>query len=132
MTTCAGILSDTIHHFFSFSENALSGIDTTLLATQTDSFFLPRPVVPLTYELFPNPNNGEVFLKFSNPLHLNYFNVDLFAADGKRVGADTYHYEWLNARLLRLDFRNFAAGYYVLRFRSDKILLTEKLIKVDK
>ncbi|HOY08003.1 MAG TPA: FG-GAP-like repeat-containing protein [Saprospiraceae bacterium] len=131
VTTCAGTQTDTLHAYYSFSENSLSGIDTTLLATQTDSFFLPRPVVPLTYELFPNPNNGEVFLKFSNPLYLNYFDIDLFAADGKRVGADTYHYEWLNARLLRLDFRNFSAGYYVLRFRSDKISLTEKLIKAD-
>ncbi|MCC6279375.1 MAG: T9SS type A sorting domain-containing protein [Saprospiraceae bacterium] len=130
-TTCNGALVDTLHGYFFYSSNELSWIDTTLNSTRIDSFFLPRPNLPLTYSLFPNPNRGTLFISFSEALQSAFLSVEIFAADGKRVGFNTNHYEWLSDDLLRLDFLDVAAGFYALRFKSERLSFTEKVVKAE-
>ncbi|MBL7783638.1 MAG: T9SS type A sorting domain-containing protein [Saprospiraceae bacterium] len=130
--TCAGTLTDTIHYIYAFSENFLAGIDTTLLGTSIDSFFLPRPEIPLTYSFYPNPGNKDLFVKFSTNPKLHFISVDLFAADGKRVGVASFEMEWPAGNLLVLHLSHLPAGTYVLRFQSEKISFTEKWVKVDR
>lgn len=128
-TTCAGVLTDTIFSNYSYSEFSPAGIDTVLVFSKVDSFFLPRPT--LTYSLYPNPGNGELFVKFSHNLYLNFHTVDLYASDGKRVGANSYQVIWPTASLLELDFKHLPADVYVLKFASEKISFTGKWVKVD-
>ena len=106
-------------------------MDTTLIGTRIDSFFLPKPDLPLTYTLFPNPNRGSAFIAFSEALQQDFLSVEIFAADGKRVGFNSNQYEWLSHDLLRLDFLSIAAGFYALRFKSGRLSFTEKIVKVE-
>lgn len=130
-TTCSGALVDTLHGHYFYSSNELSWLDTTLTSTSIDSFFLPRPNLPLSYSLFPNPNRGSAFISFSEALQSEFLSVEIFAADGKRVGLNGDQFEWLSDDLLRLDFLDVAAGFYVLRFKSGRLSFTEKVVKVD-
>lgn len=130
-STCGGILTDTLHGYYHFSNNMLAWMDTTLIGTRIDSFFLPKPDLPLTYTLFPNPNRGSAFIAFSEALQQDFLSVEIFAADGKRVGFNSNQYEWLSHDLLRLDFLSIAAGFYALRFKSGRLSFTEKIVKVE-
>lgn len=130
-STCGGILIDTLHGYYHFSNNTLAWIDTTLIGIRIDSFFLPKPDLPLTYTLFPNPNRGAAFISFSEAMQQDFLSVDVFAADGKRVGLNSDQYEWLSNDLLRLNFLSIAAGFYALRFKSERLSFTEKVVKVE-
>ncbi len=130
-STCGGVLADTLHGYYVYSSNALAWMDTTLMGTRIDSFFLPKPDLPLTYTLFPNPNRGSAFITFSEALQQDFLSVEIFAADGKRVGFNADQYEWLSDDLLRLDFLSVAAGFYALRFKSERLSFTEKVVKVE-
>ncbi len=130
-STCGGILTDTLHGYYHFSNNALAWMDTMLIGTRIDSFFLPKPDLPLTYTLFPNPNRGSAFISFSEALQQDFLSVEIFAADGKRVGFNSDQYEWLSNDLLRLDFLSIATGFYALRFKSGRLSFTEKVVKVE-
>jgi hypothetical protein len=120
-----------MHGYYVYSSNALAWIDTTLISSSIDSFFLPRPNLPLTYSLFPNPNRGTAFISFSEAVQADFLSAEIFAADGKRVGFNSDQYEWLSGDLLRLDFLNVSAGFYVLRFKSGRLSFAEKVVKVE-
>lgn len=129
---CTGIVTDTLHGYYTYSENMLAGIDTALIATRVDTFYLPVPQGPFTFTIYPNPNRGQVFIQFSDRVQSGFLSAELFAADGKRVGINSYDYVWENERLLRLDFLSYSTGVYTLRFKSEQVTFTEKLIRIDR
>ncbi len=89
-----------------FTTDATLGLDDNLLATKIN--------------IFPNPTNG--VLNISVPSGYAVDNISVFDVTGKRV-------KYTNAFVKSLDLSNLSKGFYILKIKTNKGLLSKKVLK---
>ncbi|MCB0662924.1 MAG: T9SS type A sorting domain-containing protein, partial [Saprospiraceae bacterium] len=124
------IITDTIFGINYESEFGCDSIviyDVTVRTSSTEN----TNVESSTFSLFPNPTNGNVWLK---GLALDVFpiTVSLFSATGASVFQNrTFHQTNLKGHAIELDLGEIANGLYFLKIenKSGHLLGVEKFIK---
>jgi hypothetical protein len=76
--------------------------------------------------LFPNPNNGQFSIEFSNPLQNERSEIIITDLNGKQVYNDFVSKEEI---VKQFDLSYINKGMYVVMVRDKKILFTKKFIK---
>lgn len=108
----------------------IAGAGTNLFTKYSDTAFKPIiitapavPVVPLSFEVFPNPSNGQFTIRTTSAQPLDYI---IYAADGKRIKTGTTSGYFTN-----VNITTSAAGSYTVRAteRSTGIIYHRKIIK---
>jgi len=79
-----------------------------------------QPVV----ELYPNPNNGNFMLEFSE--FTGTFQVEIFNGVGKQVHSETLNVHEYTAK--HYDLSKFGKGMYVVKISNNEFQTTRKLI----
>jgi hypothetical protein len=105
------IMQDHIMDFFDLTEFGFS-CDTTI----------DNSTKAKIYKLYPNPNNGQlnILLDSSGLIDIQIFN---------NMGLSVFHcrYEYDNNKLI-LDLSHLKNGIYIMQFKQDTFLTTEKII----
>jgi hypothetical protein len=97
--------------------NSISGqFTTTALANQE---FLENE-----FSLYPNPNKGSFTIEFKNLT--DNFSVEVFDITGKTIFENNYEQSSNLIQVINLD--NPSAGVYFVNIKSDKGMITKKLI----
>jgi len=79
------------------------------------------------FNLYPNPNNGLFTVEFTSLLEADFFLITVFDLIGETV----FKGEMLNEEnILQIDLSHLNSGTYILMITTDKVLLTQKFIKV--
>ena len=81
------------------------------------------PVIPISFEVFPNPSNGQFIIRTTSSQPYDYF---IYAADGKRIKTGTTSGYFTN-----VNITTAAAGSYTVKAteRSTGIIYHRKIIK---
>jgi hypothetical protein len=74
-----------------------------------------------TFAIYPNPTSDWLYLRFAENTEANIY---LYDASGRKVKE-----AFLSGSELKLDLSRFAAGMYTLEIRTEKGVMTEKIIK---
>jgi hypothetical protein len=91
-------------------------LSTTALANET---FLENQ-----FSLYPNPNKGSFTIEFKELA--NSFSVEVFDITGKTIYENNYDQSSNLLQLINLD--NVTSGVYFINVKSDKGLVTKKLV----
>jgi Secretion system C-terminal sorting domain len=89
-----------------FTTDATLGLDDNLLATKIN--------------IFPNPTNG--ILNISVPSGYVVENISVFDVTGKQV-------KYTNVSVKSLNLTNLSKGFYILKIKTNKGLLSKKVLK---
>lgn len=76
-------------------------------------------------EVFPNPTSGEVTIQF-NEIQKQNGQIDIFSMEGKLVKTSILPSN--NGRQMKMDVGDLNKGIYLIRFTTESISATEKLI----
>jgi hypothetical protein len=72
-------------------------------------------------DIYPNPINDKLTIKFPNPMQLHYSIINI---NGQQI----YNGE-VFSNLINIDMSNLSKGIYLLRLKNDDSIITRKLIK---
>jgi len=73
--------------------------------------------------IYPNPNTGQFTIIPNNPEQLGTLNLIVYQINGHKVLEET-----LTKQVLKIDLTQFSKGVYYLQLKSDKGILTRKII----
>jgi hypothetical protein len=93
-----------------------SQLTTTALANET---FLENQ-----FSIYPNPNKGSFTIEFKELA--NSFSVEVYDVTGKTIYENNYEQSSNLTQLINLD--NPTSGVYFINIKSDKGIVTKKLI----
>jgi len=79
------------------------------------------------FNLYPNPNNGNFSINFTNPLINGNYSIEVINLSGRTVYQGIISPESVNSTF---DLSHLNPGTYVVIFKNNLILATQKFIKV--
>jgi len=79
------------------------------------------------FNLYPNPNNGNFSINFTNPLINGNYSIEVINLSGRTVYQGIISPESVNSIF---DLSHLSPGTYVVIFKNNLILATQKFIKV--
>ncbi len=103
------------------------GPNTATQQVNVTGVFITSIEYSLTFDVYPNPSNGNVFFNFSTDVSVDSYELKLFDLSGKNV--------W-NERILnvggtiqkQLDFSSMPKGVYTLQLNSENGFGVKKLV----
>jgi hypothetical protein len=82
------------------------------------------------FEIFPNPLIDDTLtVSPLDPNLLNLCEIEIISSQGKLVGQNTVHFNWLN-RTFKKDVSGLASGIYYVRVFSEQRRYTFKVVKL--
>lgn len=75
--------------------------------------------------IYPNPSNGQVYIKFNADVDINTVAIEAFDITGKAID---FNFSVLKREHLLFDFSEVTNGFYFLRIRAEGEVLTTKIL----
>lgn len=81
---------------------------------------------PLSFSLFPNPNNGVFDIAFSGNFDKE-MSLNVYSSVGQLIYQNTLHID-KNEKSIYLNFTDFTAGIYTVILNDSKLTITKKIV----